>query len=55
MGVEYRHIKQNVKPIIDDLAEGNTPGDQITGTNYVIFKVRANIVMPSEEKVAAIV
>jgi mRNA-degrading endonuclease RelE of RelBE toxin-antitoxin system len=37
----YRHIKRDVKPIVDDLAEGNTPGDQITGTNYVIFKVRA--------------
>ena len=28
----YRHIKQDVKPIIDELADGNTPGDQITGT-----------------------
>ena len=37
----YRHIKQDVKPIIDDLAVGNTPGDQLTGADYVLFKARA--------------
>ena len=37
----YRRIKYDVKPIIDDLADGNTPGDKITGTNYVLFKARA--------------
>ena len=38
---QYRPIKQDVKPIIDDLANGDTPGDQISGINYVLFKVRA--------------
>ena len=37
----YRHIKNDVKPIVDELADGTTPGDKITGTSYVLFKARA--------------
>jgi len=37
----YRQIKNDIKPIIDDLIEGKTPGDQITGTGYTLYKVRA--------------
>ncbi len=37
----YRQIKNDIKPVIDDLIEGRTPGDQITATGYTLYKVRA--------------
>lgn len=37
---KYRHIKSDVQPLIDDLTSGNTPGDQIPGVQYPVFKVR---------------
>ncbi len=37
----YRQIKKDIKPIIDDLIKGKTPGDQITGIGYTLYKVRA--------------
>jgi len=36
----YRHIKEDIKPVIDALIDGKTPGDQITGTAYTLYKVR---------------
>jgi len=38
---KYRHIKSDVQPIIQDLIQGRTPGDQIPGIRYEVFKVRA--------------
>jgi len=38
---KYRHIKSDVQPIIQDLIQGRTPGDQIRGFQYEVFKVRA--------------
>ena len=37
----YRQIKNDIKPIIDSLIDGETPGDQIAGTTYTLYKVRA--------------
>ncbi|MCP4768102.1 MAG: addiction module antitoxin [Gammaproteobacteria bacterium] len=37
----YRKIRQDVQPIIDALLGNETPGDQITGTDYTLYKVRA--------------
>jgi len=37
----YRHVKQDIQPIIDALAKDETPGDQITGTGHTLYKVRA--------------
>ena len=37
----YRQVKKDIKPIIDALVVGETPGDQITGTGYTLYKVRA--------------
>lgn len=37
---KYRSIRSDVEPIIESLETGQTPGDQITGTGYTIFKVR---------------
>ena len=36
----YRHIKTDVQPILDQLGEGETPGDQIQGVDFDVFKVR---------------
>ena len=37
----YRRIKNDIKPIVDALIDGETPDDQITGTAYTLYKVRA--------------
>lgn len=37
----YRQIQKDIQPIIDQLQSGNFIGDQIAGTNYTVFKVRA--------------
>ena len=38
---KYRHIKSDLQPILDQLASGNHPGDQVPGVRYEVFKVRA--------------
>jgi mRNA-degrading endonuclease RelE of RelBE toxin-antitoxin system len=37
---KYRHIQEDVKPIIEQIQRGEFIGDQIQGTGYTIFKVR---------------
>jgi mRNA-degrading endonuclease RelE of RelBE toxin-antitoxin system len=37
---KYRRIKADVQPVIDALEQGETPGDQIPGVPYIVFKVR---------------
>ncbi len=37
---KYRHIHDDVEPLIITLQNGELPGDQVTGTGYTIFKVR---------------
>jgi len=37
---KYRQIRSDIQPVIDQLQAGEVPGDQITGTNQVVFKVR---------------
>lgn len=38
---KYRQIKTDVQPLLDELTQGQTPGDQIPGVQYTVFKVRA--------------
>ena len=38
---KYRHIKSDLQPVLDQLANGNRPGDQVPGVRYEVFKVRA--------------
>jgi mRNA-degrading endonuclease RelE of RelBE toxin-antitoxin system len=38
---KYRHIKSDLQPILDLLAGGGKPGDQVPGVRYDVFKVRA--------------
>jgi mRNA-degrading endonuclease RelE of RelBE toxin-antitoxin system len=37
---KYRQIKADVQPLLDDLMQGGTPGDQIPGVHSTVFKVR---------------
>lgn len=37
----YRQIQQDIQPILEQLTLGNFIGDQISGTKYTIYKVRA--------------
>jgi mRNA-degrading endonuclease RelE of RelBE toxin-antitoxin system len=37
----YRQIQVDIQPIIDQLEVGNFIGDQISGINLTVFKVRA--------------
>jgi mRNA-degrading endonuclease RelE of RelBE toxin-antitoxin system len=36
----YRHIRSDIEPVLDDLKIGKTPGDQISGVGYTLYKVR---------------
>ncbi len=36
----YRRIRQDVEPLVDALSSGETPGDRVQGTGYVVYKVR---------------
>jgi mRNA-degrading endonuclease RelE of RelBE toxin-antitoxin system len=38
---KYRRIKSDLQPILDELASGSKPGDQVPGVRYQVFKVRA--------------
>lgn len=37
---KYRQIKSDIQPLLDKLMQGQTPGDQIPGVQYTVFKVR---------------
>ncbi len=37
---KYRRIKDDLSGLLADLAKGETPGDQITGTGAILYKVR---------------
>jgi mRNA-degrading endonuclease RelE of RelBE toxin-antitoxin system len=36
----YPHIQQDIQPLIDQLGDGETPGDQVQSTGYTVYKVR---------------
>jgi mRNA-degrading endonuclease RelE of RelBE toxin-antitoxin system len=38
---KYRHIRADIQPIIDQLVEGEKPGDRITGIQAEVYKARA--------------
>ena len=38
---KYRHIRTDLEPVIRQLSAGDFVGDQIPGTPYTVFKVRA--------------
>ena len=37
---KYPHIHSDVQPVVSQMLAGDFPGDRITGTKYVVFKVR---------------
>ena len=37
---KYRHIRSDVKPVIEQLQTGEFVGDRITGSRHVVYKVR---------------
>ena len=37
---KYRNILKDVDPLLEQLENGETPGDQVVGTGYPVFKVR---------------
>jgi mRNA-degrading endonuclease RelE of RelBE toxin-antitoxin system len=37
---KYRHIRSDIEPLLRALQVGDTPGAQVKGTHYAIFKVR---------------
>ena len=39
---KYRHIREDVEPLILELQNGQLPGDQVSGTGFTIFKVRVS-------------
>ena len=39
---KYRHIREDLQPLLDELVAGSTPGDQIRGVQDVVFKARVS-------------
>ncbi|MEH1864185.1 MAG: type II toxin-antitoxin system RelE/ParE family toxin [Nostoc sp.] len=37
---KYRSIRNDIQPVIEQLQQGELPGDQIPGVGYAIFKLR---------------
>jgi mRNA-degrading endonuclease RelE of RelBE toxin-antitoxin system len=37
---KYRSIRQDLAPLLQQLENGETPGDQIQGVQYPVYKVR---------------
>ncbi|PSB32861.1 type II toxin-antitoxin system RelE/ParE family toxin [Chlorogloea sp. CCALA 695] len=37
---KYRSIRNDIQPIIEQLEQGELPGDQIIGVDYTVFKLR---------------
>lgn len=35
----YRHIDEDIHPLLDQLKDGKTPGDQVPGVEYPAYKV----------------
>lgn len=36
----YRHVEDDLRPLLDQLRQGETPGDQVPGVGYPAYKVR---------------
>lgn len=39
---KYRNIRNDIQPVIEQLEQGELPGDKISGTSYTIFKLRVS-------------
>jgi mRNA-degrading endonuclease RelE of RelBE toxin-antitoxin system len=37
---KYRHVRDDVQLLIDELEKGTILGDKISGTNFLVYKVR---------------
>ena len=37
---KYRGIQNDIQPLIDSLADGQTPGDAIQNIHHAVYKVR---------------
>jgi mRNA-degrading endonuclease RelE of RelBE toxin-antitoxin system len=37
---KYRSVKENIKPLIQQLESGETPGSRISGNKYPVYKAR---------------
>jgi mRNA-degrading endonuclease RelE of RelBE toxin-antitoxin system len=37
---KFRHVRNDLEPLLDQLANGETPGNQIKGTRHTTYKVR---------------
>jgi mRNA-degrading endonuclease RelE of RelBE toxin-antitoxin system len=37
---KYKNVRQDVKPFVEQLEADETPGDQVPGVKYTVYKVR---------------
>jgi mRNA-degrading endonuclease RelE of RelBE toxin-antitoxin system len=37
---KYRNIRNDIQPVIEQLEQGELPGEQISGIGYEVFKLR---------------
>jgi mRNA-degrading endonuclease RelE of RelBE toxin-antitoxin system len=38
---KYRKVQTDIQPVFDQILQGKMIGDQIKGTSYIVYKVRA--------------
>jgi len=36
----YRHIREDLRPFIEQLEQGQTPGDRVRAKNHIVYKAR---------------
>lgn len=37
---KYRHVRDDIDPLLEDIVEGKTPGDLVPNTGFPVYKVR---------------
>ena len=37
---KYRRIKKDIQPVVQQLENGELPGDQVSGVGYTVYKLR---------------
>jgi len=37
---KYRNLRNDIQPVIEQLEQGELPGDRISGIDYLVFKLR---------------
>lgn len=40
LGKKYRHVRDDIEPLVNEVIGGDTPGDLVPNVGYEVYKVR---------------